>query len=47
MVQSQNQAYSFLFELSEVRGADIAAAVALVPRPLRTIGHLELIVEEE
>lgn len=47
LVQGQDHADSFLFELSEVRGADIAATVAFVPRTPRAVGHLKLIVKEE
>lgn len=47
LVESEDQAYGFLFQLSEVRGADITAAVTFVPRPARTIGHLKLIMKEE
>lgn len=39
--------HSFLFELSEVSGADITATITFVPRPPRTVGHLKLIMKEE
>lgn len=39
--------HGFLFKLSEVSGTNIAAAVTLIPRQPRTVGHLKLIMEEE
>lgn len=47
LVQCQDHADSFLFELSEVRGTDIATTVAFVPRTPRGVRHLKLIVKEE
>lgn len=47
LVKSEDHAHGFLFELSEVSGADITAAVSFVPRPPRTVGHLKLIMKEE
>lgn len=47
LVQCQDHADSFLFELSEVRGTDIATTVAFVPCTSRAVWHLKLIVKEE
>lgn len=47
LVESEDQAHGLLFELSEVGGADITAAVVFVPCPPRAVGHLKLVVEEE
>ncbi len=47
LVESEDHAHGFLFELSEVSGADIAATVTFVPRPPRTVGHLKLVMQEE
>lgn len=47
LVESKDDAHGFLFELSEVSGADITATVTFVPCPPRTVGYLKLIMKEE
>lgn len=47
LIEGEDQAHGFLFELSEVSGTDITATVPLVPRPPRAVGHLKLVVEQE
>ena len=47
LVESEDHAHGFLFELSEVSCADITATVALIPRSPRTVRHLKLIMEED
>lgn len=44
MVEGEHQADSFLFELREVSGAHVTAAVTFVPRPTRAVGHLQFVM---
>lgn len=47
MVKCKDHAHSLLFELGEVCGTDVTAAVTFIPGPPRTVWYLKLIMKEE
>lgn len=47
VVQGEHHVDGLLLELGQVGGADVTAAVTLVPRSAGTVGDLELVMEEE